>query len=386
MTQQRLHNLLSNDSPARAARLAGALFAAILAWRFAASDPVSAVGSLYVVPIALLAVRFGTRGGLVGATIGSSLIVLWTTVEHVQITPSGYLVRFVSFFAVALIVGWQVESRHHVEREADRWFSMSNELCCVASFDGYYTRVNQAWTDSLGYSREELLETPYVDFVHPDDLERTRVEAAALEEPGHSTVTFENRYRATDGSWHWLLWSSRSDGTQVYASARDITERKKLEQKLESLASEDKLTGIANRRAWEERFIVELRRAARSGEPLQVAMVDLDDLKAMNDAQGHAAGDRLLRASAAAWTSAVRETDFVARLGGDEFGVLLPNCTEAGAEEVAERMCQAMPDGSSCSIGVAQWDGAEFPAETLARADDALYAAKAAGRKSTVPS
>ena len=116
-------------------------------------------------------------------------------------------------------------------------------MCCVANFDGYFTRVNAAWTESLGYTADELMEKPYFEFVHPDDLERTEVEAAGLADPEHSTVHFENRYRAKDGSWHWLLWSSRSDGKAIYAAARDITERKRLEHTLHTLATEDTLTG-----------------------------------------------------------------------------------------------------------------------------------------------
>lgn len=298
--RKRIQNLAGTDSAPRTLSIAAAMFAVIVAWRFADPNPESAIGTLYVVPISLLAVRFGKRGGIAGACLGTALFVLWSLAAQVAIEPSGYLVRAASFFAVALIVATQVERRHRVEREADRWFSMSDELCCVATMDGYFTRVNSSWTDCLGHSEEELTSRPYVEFVHPDDLERTLREAAALADPSHATVHFENRYRAKDGTWHWLLWSSRSDGESVYAAARDITERKYLEGKLEALASEDTLTGIGNRRAWEDRSIVELRRATRSGEPLSIAMLDLDRLKAVNDDNGHAAGDRLLRATAAA--------------------------------------------------------------------------------------
>jgi len=356
------------------------MFALIVAWRFLDDDPASAISSLYVVPIALLAVTFGMRGGLAGVALALGLSGLWAQVEHAGIGPQGYLARGSTFVAVALVVGWQVKARQRYQAEADRWFSISDELCCVANFDGYFTRVNEAWADCLGYSPDELMGKPYFEFVHPDDLERTQAEAAALVDPDHCTVHFENRYRARDGSWHWLLWSSRSDGKAIYAAARDITERKRLEHNLQTLATTDKLTGLPNRRAWEERVTVEARRAARSGEPLLVAMVDLDDLKSVNDNAGHAAGDRLLRASAAAWCEALRKTDFIARLGGDEFGVLLPNCIEAEAEVVIERMRQAMPTGHRFSVGVARWDGEEPLLNLLKRADQALYEAKAQAR------
>ncbi len=376
--RNRVQNLLRTDSAPRALAITAAMFAGVVAWRFADPNPVSAIGTLYVVPISLLAVRFGKRGGIAGACIGTALFALWALVTQAGVEPSGYLVRSANFFAVALIVATQVERRHRVEREADRWFSMSDELCCVANMDGYFTRVNSSWTDCLGHTEEELTSRPFFEFVHPDDLERTQREAAALADSSHATIHFENRYRAKDGTWHWLLWSSRSDGESIYAAARDITERKHLEGKLEALASEDTLTGIGNRRAWEDRCIVELRRAARTGEPLSIAMLDLDRLKAVNDRHGHAAGDRLLRATAAAGSAAVRETDIIARLGGDEFGLLLPNCTSAGAEDVLARMRRLMPTGDTFSAGVATWDGAEPLADVASRADAALYTAKRA--------
>jgi diguanylate cyclase (GGDEF)-like protein/PAS domain S-box-containing protein len=371
--RERLQTLVRSDSAPRALAAAAAMFAGVCAWRFADPNPGSAIGTLYVVPIALLAVRFDKRGGIAGACLGTVLFALWALTTHAGVEPSGYVVRGASFFAVALIVATQVERRHSVEREADRWFSMSDELCCVAGLDGYFTRVNSSWTECLGYTEEELLSRPYYELVHPEDLERTRGQAVSLADPEYVSVHFENRYRAKDGTWHWLLWSSRSDGKQIYAAARDITDRKHFEGQLETLASEDTLTGIGNRRAWEERCIVELRRAARSGEPLSIAMLDVDDLKAVNDSHGHAAGDRLLRGTAAAGGQAIRATDFIARLGGDEFGLLLPNCTGAGAEEVLARMLRLMPTGQMFSAGVATWDGHEQLASLVARADAALY-------------
>ena len=366
--------------PAHTFAIAIAMFGAILAWRFADHNALSAINSLYVVPIALLAVTLGTRGGLAGAGLAMALSVLWAQIEQVSLGLDGYLARGLTFAAVALVVGWQVRARHHSQAEADRWFSISDEMCCVANFEGYFTRVNAAWTESLGYTADELMEKPYFEFVHPDDLDRTELEAAGLADPEHSTVHFENRYRAKDGSWHWLLWSSRSDGKAIYAAARDITERKHFEHTLQTLATEDTLTGLGNRRAWEERMTVETRRAARYGEPLMVAMIDLDNLKTLNDTEGHTAGDLLLRESAAGWSGAVRDTDFIARLGGDEFGVLLHNCTEDGAEAVIHRMREAMPPGHRFSAGVTRWDGEEPIPTLITRADEALYEDKAEAR------
>jgi diguanylate cyclase (GGDEF)-like protein len=145
------------------------------------------------------------------------------------------------------------------------------------------------------------------------------------------------------------------------------------------LARTDSLTGVANRRGWDEELPRELARAARSGQPVCVALLDLDHFKHYNDEHGHLAGDRLLKAAAAAWEHRLRKTDLLARYGGEEFAILLPDCELGAAMEIAERLRTAQPEGT-CSIGVADWDGRQDGDELLARADRALYAAKAGGR------
>jgi len=167
-------------------------------------------------------------------------------------------------------------------------------------------------------------------------------------------------------------------GLQADQRRRLLAERDALVEELRDGAMRDQLTGLANRRAWDERFALEMRRARRTGSPLSVAVVDLDGFKQINDRQGHAEGDRLLRARAAAFASAIRETDFVARLGGDEFLVVFPDCWASEAADVAARLLEATGDGLGASIGIAEWDGS--PGESLVkRADDAMYEAKAAG-------
>jgi diguanylate cyclase (GGDEF)-like protein len=152
-----------------------------------------------------------------------------------------------------------------------------------------------------------------------------------------------------------------------------------LYQQVGRLARTDALTGVANRRAWDDEFPMEVARAARSGQPLSVALVDLDHFKAYNDEHGHQAGDRLLKSAAAAWQGKLRKTDLLARYGGEEFAVLLPDCELENAMEIAERLRTAQPEGT-CSIGVARWDDGEDPISLIARADRALYAAKEGGR------
>jgi len=115
----------------------------------------------------------------------------------------------------------------------ERLFHLSLDLLCIAGFDGYFKRLNSAWENTLGYTLDELMSTPYSDFVHPDDRAATLAEAEQLNRGKH-TISFENRYRSRDGSYRWLLWSATSaaDRQRVYAVARDITARKRAEQRL----------------------------------------------------------------------------------------------------------------------------------------------------------
>jgi diguanylate cyclase (GGDEF)-like protein len=144
-------------------------------------------------------------------------------------------------------------------------------------------------------------------------------------------------------------------------------------------ARRDPLTGLLNRRGWEDALKAEMARAARSRAALSVLMLDLDGLKTFNDSAGHQAGDELLSATASLWQSRLRPTDVLARYGGDEFVVLLPGCDETRALQVAHALLQDMPPGGSCSAGVAQWDRYEDGARVVARADAALYHGKRAG-------
>ena len=154
--------------------------------------------------------------------------------------------------------------------------------------------------------------------------------------------------------------------------------------RLDAQARTDQLTGLANRRTWDHELPRELSRAKRTGEPLSLAILDLDRFKSYNDAHGHPAGDRLLRSAAAAWSERLRATDVLARYGGEEFAVLLPGCDAASAALLAECLRDAVPGEETCSIGVATWDGDEGADALLARADAALYSAKGAGRDRVV--
>jgi diguanylate cyclase (GGDEF)-like protein len=167
---------------------------------------------------------------------------------------------------------------------------------------------------------------------------------------------------------------------QATSAVSMALERSDLLARLEEVARTDDLTGLLNRRAWEEQLPRELARARRQNDPLCVAMLDLDFFKNYNDERGHQAGDRLLKQSAAAWGNELRVSDTLARYGGEEFTVALPGCTLVNAKDIVERLRAAMPSGQTVSAGVACWNGRESAQELVGRADAALYEAKRSGR------
>ncbi len=207
-------------------------------------------------------------------------------------------------------------------------------------------------------------------------------------------------------------WRVRRDGTRFWAHVRivaifsddgelrgfgkvtrDLTERKQAEDQqanvlalLESTARTDALTGLPNRRSWDEALERELARAERTGAPLSIAVIDLDGFKQLNDRDGHRAGDRFLKRCATAWRQTLRTIDVLARYGGDEFALCLPDCADDAAAFVLSRLRAATPDDRRCSTGVATWDRSESSDTLLGRADTAMYAAKAEGRdRATAP-
>jgi PAS domain S-box-containing protein len=148
---------------------------------------------------------------------------------------------------VAVIVGWiivmmgrrELKLRalaQQAQEERDRYFNLSREMICILGFDGYFKSLNPAWKWTLGFPLEELRSRPFIEFVHPDDREATRIEAEKLTQ-GNELIYFENRYRCKDGSYRWIAWSARAGISEkmIYGTGRDITERKQGLEKIEQL-------------------------------------------------------------------------------------------------------------------------------------------------------
>jgi diguanylate cyclase (GGDEF)-like protein len=241
----------------------------------------------------------------------------------------------------------------------------------------------------LGWSREELMAEPFLNFVHPEDVERTCQEIARATGPSPCTTRYENRFRTRDGVWRWLLWSARWDGEEWSAVAKDITSRKELERH----SLHDALTGVANRALAADRLGAAIARLARSAGAAVALLVDVDDLMTVNDTHGHAGGDIVLRAIADRLTERLRVADTVGRFGGDRFLVVAEGLADddaSGIEAVIERVHGAFsrpiptrngPVVVTGSVGVAVARDPDVDPEDLLRdADVALRRAKSKGR------
>jgi two-component system, sensor histidine kinase and response regulator len=130
-------------------------------------------------------------------------------------------------------------SRKSAQDELDRFFTLSLDLLCIANTEGYFLRVNPQWTPVTGFTEEQLCATPYLDFVHPDDRASTLAAGSRLR-AGETIVSFENRYRCRDGTYRWFLWTAAPFPEQglIYASARDVTDRRQAEEDLRRYAAE----------------------------------------------------------------------------------------------------------------------------------------------------
>jgi diguanylate cyclase (GGDEF)-like protein len=175
-----------------------------------------------------------------------------------------------------------------------------------------------------------------------------------------------------------LLMGVLAEGAAVAMQRADLLGR------LDELTRTDELTGLPNRRAWDELLARELHAAPRHGEPLSIAMLDLDHFKRYNDRNGHLAGDRLLRQAASVWRTSLRADDVLARWGGEEFALLLPRCAAHDAAALIQRLRGRLPDRVTFSAGVTTTDGKTAAGTLLNAADQALYHAKANGRDQVV--
>jgi diguanylate cyclase (GGDEF)-like protein/PAS domain S-box-containing protein len=348
-------------------------------------------GSIWVWATLLVAYFFPRR---VAAVHVAWILVVYAVTLAVVPSTAGYspvtrwLFTAVSLNIVMLFTSLIVARQARADRRARRFFDLAQDMLCTLDNKGRIVETNEAWQQHLGYTATELQGRRLLDLTHPEDHKHAVAEAIAVFK-GEPSVDLETRVWSKDGRIHWLRSSSAlaADEEMLYARATDITELKRVEaeraallERVGTLARSDALTGLPNRRALDEQLPREMARAVRADSDLCLAIVDLDRFKAFNDSRGHLAGDELLRECAIAWDTTLRGSDLLVRFGGEEFLVVIPDTPPGQAEEIVERLRAATPGEQTCSAGIAVWDRLESIDELVARADAALYVAKAGGR------
>jgi diguanylate cyclase (GGDEF)-like protein len=235
---------------------------------------------------------------------------------------------------------------------------------------------------------------------HPDDVAAKDEDLGALSLPSVSCHRHDKRLVHADGRVVWvesstsLVRDAQGDPLHMVVQIQDISARKGLDERMEHFASVDALTGMRNRRLFEEDLHTQVARCQRYGEEAALLILDLDDFKKINDTYGHKIGDEVLKAVAAVLKKRVRSGDQAARLGGDEFGVLLCNITLAQAEAVVVDLHRDVTEArvtiggeglsSRVSIGIAGIDEHATDADAiLAAADSSMYAAKRAAQNAS---
>jgi diguanylate cyclase (GGDEF)-like protein/PAS domain S-box-containing protein len=284
----------------------------------------------------------------------------------------------------------------------DAVLDAATSLIVVADLHGSLVRWNRACEQLLGYTAAELHAPRALLGIVPREERALVVATLEALAAGESPVRTEFHWRTRTGELRLIEWSNTAltgpDGsvTHVVGTGIDVTEvrewaaaRAAAEERLRHIADHDALTGLYNRRRFEQeldRHIVHGRRYGMDGALL---VIDLDRFKQVNDGHGHRAGDRALAAVARALRARLRESDILARFGGDEFAVLMPHGGAAEAAELANLVVNAVrrevstPAGPlDASVGYALFEDATTSSdEVLSRADDAMYADKADGAR-----
>jgi diguanylate cyclase (GGDEF)-like protein/PAS domain S-box-containing protein len=281
----------------------------------------------------------------------------------------------------------------------------SADVICRISADFVLHYVSPSSLSVLGWRPEELVGKGPSAYVIPEDMPMLLEIAKRNRAPGGQDTPATVRARKKDGSLIWIEINPRemhesetAEAEEAVIVMRDVTGRKLLEEKLAALAMTDGLTGVANRRAFDEALEREWKLTLRHGTQVSLLLLDIDHFKPFNDQYGHQVGDDCLRAVAQAAAGAVRATDIVARYGGEEIAMILPQVDVAGAWETAEKVRSVIeglrvphggnPEGGgwvTVSIGaataLARVGGTmQMPEGLLQAADHALYKAKHAGR------
>lgn len=372
-----------------------------------------------------ITLRLGMRKVCIANFIRAG-IAIWHTAQGTgpfsgSGTPADQLLQlqvFLSFSSASFLVLAAVVSERRrftlmIQESETRYRDLLDNMdALVHSVDaqGKILYVNRAWLTTLGYDASQLGSLTIFDVIHPADSQRFREQLQQLIE-GEDLEQHEFRLLTSSGAT--LIVEGRSNCRRIEGQPlatrsifRDITSRRQHESQLDSyrqqleaanrqlmeLATTDSLTGLHNRRAFQERLASEVERAQRYEHYVSLILIDVDHFKQFNDSFGHQVGDEVLQRVARTLQRVARGSDFVARFGGEEFTVILPYTDSAGAVIFAERLRAAI-EAEPCpqrqitaSLGIATLapgynvDGDDESTSLIRSADEALYYSKAMGR------
>ena len=380
-----------------------------------------------VFPILMwIALRFDIRM-ICLANIGRTIVGIWNTEQGTgpfvttgsvddQILNLQVFLTLTSgsFLVLAAVVSERHRAARILQESETRYRDLLeniDDLVHSVDCNGLILYANRAWRETLGYTESETRTLSIFDVIHPEDQSRYRQKLQRLmlgENSDHLELRFITRTGnplIVEGNCNCRFIEGLPAATR--SIFRDITDRRQHESQLDSyrqrledanrqlkfLATTDALTGLQNRRAFQERLTAEVERAQRYGHSVSLLLLDVDYFKQFNDSFGHLVGDEVLRRVSRILESTARISDFVSRFGGEEFAISLPNTDGRGAQILAERFRKAIslePFPSrriTVSVGVATLDvgvpitGHMADGMTLIKAaDEALYDAKLHGR------
>ncbi|MBA3338419.1 MAG: PAS domain S-box protein [Geodermatophilaceae bacterium] len=317
--------------------------------------------------------------------------------------------RFITGYGIVRLAGTlqditEQRAAEYALRDAEERFRRSFDESAIGmalvSLEGHWMKVNDALCKITGYPDEQLVGFSFQDITHPHDV---HADAASIRQMVHGDrVSYhtEKRYIHADGQIIWIQLDAslarNAAGEPMYFTSQiqDITERKELQRRLQDAARRDHLTGLLNRRGFEEELERQLAYAARYERGGALLMLDLDNFKSVNDTLGHRAGDELLADMARVMGERLRKTDALGRLGGDEFAVILPEVSVEQARQVVASLIELVGVRAelllgrrvriAASIGLVMYDGQTAMHDLLAKADAEMYDAKIGAR--TTPS
>jgi diguanylate cyclase (GGDEF)-like protein/PAS domain S-box-containing protein len=271
----------------------------------------------------------------------------------------------------------------------------SSDSIIVLDAMGLITYVSPTADLILGRPHAELMNAPLVSLVHPEDQTSIHEHLSGTDSSERGWAAIQFRTNDSSGQWRYLEVTPTNllddpNVRGIVLNARDVTDRRNLEEQLRHQAFHDPLTGLANRALLRDRVERALLHGRAGLSQVALLIVDLDDFKDVNDTLGHGIGDRLLAEVGSRIGGSLRSTDTAARLGGDEFAVLLEHgVNQDEAVKVANRILETIrepfeiddtPLSVAASIGIAMGDSRHNAEDLLRRADVALYQAKNVGK------